>query len=190
MKERRISKHSILVLRNGPTLLNNRLHSLMQMMMHMLLHLCRLLRLGLKLLLLARALEPRSIHFGLGFSSPIIVVDVAVLSFLDVLMLLGEDFGVFEGLDCGVVVVLMFFLLNKLLFAGFVLLFDVYVFDGGRDFRVDCCVFYIAAGGGGCGGSGGAVGSFLALWLVWGRVFGEEFADSTRGVLHGVDVFW
>jgi hypothetical protein len=159
----------------------------MQMMMHMLLPLRRLLRLRFKLFLLTRALEPSSISLRFSFCGAIIVVDAAVLSILGVIVLLGQDFRVFEGLDCGMVVVLMFFFLNEGLFAGFVLLFDVGVLDGRRDVRVDSCV-YIAVGGGGCGGIGWAIGGLLALWLVGSRVLSEEFVDCIHGVIHSVDL--
>jgi hypothetical protein len=66
----------------------------------------------------------------------------------------------------------MFFLLDEGLLAGFVLLFDVCMLDGGRDFRVDSCI-YIAAGRGRCGGIGCVIGDLLALWLVGSRVLGE-----------------
>jgi hypothetical protein len=52
-------------------------------------------------------------------------------------MLLGQDFRVFEGLDCSVVVVLVLFFLNEGLLASLMLLFDMGVLDSGRDFSVD-----------------------------------------------------
>jgi hypothetical protein len=101
-----------------------------------------------------------------------------MLSLLGVIVLLGKDFRVFEGLDCGMVVVLMFFFLNEGLFAGFVLLFDVCVLDGRRD----SCV-YIAVGGGRW-----AIGDIFALWLVGSRVLSKEFVDCIHGVIHSVDL--
>jgi hypothetical protein len=59
----------------------------MQMMMHMLILLRRLLRLRFKLLLLTRALEPSSI--SLRLCRAVIAVDAAVLGLLDVIVLLG-----------------------------------------------------------------------------------------------------
>lgn len=159
----------------------------MQVMMHMLLTLRRLLRHRFKLLLLTRALETSLTSLRLTFCVAIIVVDAAVLNLLGVIVLRGQDFRIFEGLDRGMVVVLMFFFLNEGLFAGFVLLFDVCVLDGGRDFRVDSCV-YIAAGGGGRGGIEWAIGDLLALWLVGSRVLSKEPADCIHGVIHSVDL--
>ena len=98
-------------------------------------------------------------------------------------MLLGQDFGVFEGLDGGMVVVSVFFFLNEGLFAGFVLLFGVCVLDGRRDSGV-----YIAAGGGGRGGIDWAIGNVFALWLVRSWVLRKEFVDCIHGVIHSVDL--
>jgi hypothetical protein len=94
-----------------------------------------------KLFLVPRVLEPRSTSLGLLFRITTIIVDAAAPSFLGMIMLLGQRFGVFEGLDCGMVVVLMLIFMNKGLLASFVLLLDVCVLNGGFDFRVKGCVF-------------------------------------------------
>ena len=130
------------------TLLDNRLHRLMQMIMHMLLDLRLLLRLGFSLLLVTRILQTSAISLGLGFRGAIILIDAALLGLLRMLMVLRQDFGVFEGLDCGVVDVLMSFFLDEGLFARLMLLLDMFVFDSGRDFGVDCLVYLAIVGSG------------------------------------------
>ena len=118
----------------------------MQVVVHMLRLLRWLLRLGLKFLLLTRTREPRSIGFRLGLSRLVIVIETAVLRFLDIIMLRRKDFGVLQRLDRGVVVVLMPFLLDEFLLAGLVCLLDMLVLDCWCDFFVDGSV-YIATGG-------------------------------------------
>ena len=76
-------------------------------------------------LLVKRVLESRLVDHGLGLRRTIFLVDVPVLGLVDVGVLLGQDLGVGQGLDGGVVVVLMFLLLDDLLRARLVFSLDV-----------------------------------------------------------------
>lgn len=100
---------------------------------------------GLKFLLLTRTRERRSIGFRLGLSRLVIVIETAMLRFVDIIMLRRKDFGVLQRLYRGVVVVLIPFLLDEFLLAGLMCLLDMLVLDCWCDFHVDGSV-YIATG--------------------------------------------
>lgn len=113
----------------------------MPMVVYMDVFLRRLLGLSFKLLLVSRVLEPRSASLGLLFRIAMVVIYAAAPSLLGAIMPLRQGFGVFEGLDCGMVVILMFIFMNEGLLASFVLLFNVSVFDSWRNLRLKSCIF-------------------------------------------------
>lgn len=133
------------------TLLDDGLHGLMQMMMNMLVHHSWFLRRALKLLFIYRILISRGVILSLGLCRAIIVVDTAFLGIVRVVVLLGQDLGVFQRLDGGVVVVLVLLFLDIGLLFGLVGFLDVGMFDCRVDLGVNSCVFvcgYIVGGRG------------------------------------------
>ena len=145
----------LIILSNLLTFLNDWLHGLMQMVMHMLFPSRWLSRLRFKLLLVSRVRKASSISLRLSFCSTILEVLAAMLSLFGIIVFLRKDFRVFERLDCGMIVVLMSFFFNIGLFAGFVLLFNVFVLYGRRNFRVYSGIFIAASSGSArCRGSG------------------------------------
>jgi hypothetical protein len=145
-------------------LFNDGLDRLVVVVVHSLAFNCVFLDLGLLcLLLLGRVLESSLLggDLGLDLVTLLILVDFALLGCDDLaVVLLGLDLAVLEGLDGGVVVVLVAFTVDDCLFARLVFALYRLMLDCWGDFLLDGSVFFA------CGGRGSVRNNFRCFDLL------------------------